>query len=670
MNNAIDRVRNAITSHGGKITNDQGDQFRATTVCHGGDGQNLSVRQAGDKVLTYCHSQHCAVHEVATAIGLEVRDLYDDQATTRTYAREREDGSTAWVATRDLTRANGKGFTNTKGQASDPDKRLLYGANRARKAVAEGTPIYVVEGEKDADSVVAVGGVAVTSGGATTARQSDWSPLHGAHCVIVVPDQDKQGERYARDVIAALTGKVDTIEVRRPREGKDISDHLAFSDLDSLELVDTVKPRRLETVSFDQIEPKRLRWLWEGMLPQSTLSIIAGRGSAGKSTFAAHVAARVSRGELEGDQHNKPGNVLYWESEDPVAEITRPRLEAAGADLTRVHHVPGIPTDTEGVYRAPKFPEDIELLEEAIKATNATLVVLSPVMNTVEGEHAKAEQVRRALNPLMALAMRQNIVILGIAHVNKGKTGAGGDLLSGSHAIRDAVRSLYLLAAEDDGTRLMEREKGNYSPDNASKFEFRLEGVSIPVTGDEPANVARVAGFAPCDRSAVDVLRSQGETEDEREERNEAQQWLVDYLLSKPGYEASSLEVRKAGRVAGLTEEQVKNARRRCRAPRIKSERAREFQSGTVWAIDPGTLPSQVSQVSQVTRVSRVGENEKVTPVPEASHGSPKPTPDPTDLTDPSDPSDPSGTLDPVRAAALAAVNFSPTLPTSKAGEG
>ncbi|WP_201518870.1 AAA family ATPase [Gulosibacter hominis] len=667
MVNAIDRVRNAIISHGGKITNDQGDRFRATTVCHGGDGQNLSVRQAGDKVLTFCHSQHCAVHEVATAIGLEVRDLYDDRATTRTYVREREDGSPAWVATRDLTRSNGKGFTNTKGQASGPDKRLLYGANRAREAVTAGIPIYVVEGEKDADSVAAVGGVAVTSGGATTAKHSDWSPLYGARCVIVVPDQDKQGEQYERDVVKALTGRVETIEVRRPLEGKDISDHLAFSSLDSLELVTTIKPRRLETVSFDQIEPKRLRWLWSGMLPQSTLSIIAGRGSAGKSTFAAHVAARVSRGELEGDQFNKPGNVLYWESEDPVAEITRPRLEAAGADLARVHHVPGIPTDTAGVYRAPKFPDDIELLEEAITTTNATLVVLSPVMNTVEGEHAKAEQVRRALNPLMALAMRKNIVILGIAHVNKGKTGAGGDLLSGSHAIRDAVRSLYLLAAEDDGTRLMEREKGNYSPDTESKFEFCLEGVSIPVAGDEPANVARVVGFTPCDRSAVDVLRAQGETEDEREERNEVQQWLVDYLLSKPGYEALSMDVRKAGRAAGFTEEQVKNARRRCRVPRIKSERAREFQSGTVWMIDPETVPTQVTQVTQVTGV---GGSKGVTRVAETPHGSPESTPHPTDLTDTSGTSDTSGVLDPVRAAALAAVNFAPILPTDKAGEG
>jgi uncharacterized protein (DUF927 family) len=94
-------------------------------------------------------------------------------------------------------------------------------------------PVIVTEGEKKADAVARLfpGHVGTTSmGGAMAARQSDWSSLAGRD-LIIWPDHDEPGRRYARDVEAlALSAGAATIAiVTVPRdwpEGWDLADPL------------------------------------------------------------------------------------------------------------------------------------------------------------------------------------------------------------------------------------------------------------------------------------------------------------------------------------------------------------------------------------------------------------------------------------------------------------
>jgi KaiC/GvpD/RAD55 family RecA-like ATPase len=81
------------------------------------------------------------------------------------------------------------------------------------------------------------------------------------------------------------------------------------------------------------VEPEQVEWLWpleavkdaeQGRIPRSMLSVVAGRADQGKGLFAVRVASDVSRSGQ---------NVLYSAIEDSPAIMTRPRLEAAGADL-------------------------------------------------------------------------------------------------------------------------------------------------------------------------------------------------------------------------------------------------------------------------------------------------------------------------------------------------
>jgi hypothetical protein len=88
---------------------------------------------------------------------------------------------------------------------------------------------------------------------------------------------------------------------------------------------------RLQPLSA--VEPRNLSWLVPGLIPLPTLTLVAGVGGLGKSMWLAGVAARLSRGDLDG---HGPADAVIVSHEDTAAEVLRPRVEAAGGDPSRV----------------------------------------------------------------------------------------------------------------------------------------------------------------------------------------------------------------------------------------------------------------------------------------------------------------------------------------------
>lgn len=75
--------------------------------------------------------------------------------------------------------------------------------------------VWVVEGEKDVDSLSALGLPCVTSGSTSTDGNADWSPLAGCE-VILWPDNDDAGKRYMEriaEILRELKADVSTIDV-------------------------------------------------------------------------------------------------------------------------------------------------------------------------------------------------------------------------------------------------------------------------------------------------------------------------------------------------------------------------------------------------------------------------------------------------------------------------
>jgi len=83
-------------------------------------------------------------------------------------------------------------------------------------SVAPDETVFVTEGEKCADALAACGAVATTSaGGSKAAGKADWGALQGRR-VVILPDNDDAGERYAEQV-ARLAKRAGAKSVRVAR---------------------------------------------------------------------------------------------------------------------------------------------------------------------------------------------------------------------------------------------------------------------------------------------------------------------------------------------------------------------------------------------------------------------------------------------------------------------
>jgi putative DNA primase/helicase len=128
---------------------------------------------------------------------------------------------------------------------------------------------------------------------------------------------------------------------------------------------------RLRLLTLDQVEPRQVRWLVPGLIPLRTLTLVAGVGGVGKSTWLTSVAADVSRGELGSEA----ADVILVSYEDAAEEVLRPRVEAAGADLKRVHTVVVDELNIDPV----RLPADVEELGRLVADVGARLIVIDPI---------------------------------------------------------------------------------------------------------------------------------------------------------------------------------------------------------------------------------------------------------------------------------------------------
>ena len=94
----------------------------------------------------------------------------------------------------------------------------------------------------------------------------------------------------------------------------------------------------LRLISMGEIQAEEVKWLWYPYLPRGKLTIVQGDPGEGKTTFVLAVIAALTCGEAlpETEQALEPINVIYQTAEDGLADTIKPRLEAAGADCSRV----------------------------------------------------------------------------------------------------------------------------------------------------------------------------------------------------------------------------------------------------------------------------------------------------------------------------------------------
>jgi 5S rRNA maturation endonuclease (ribonuclease M5) len=529
---AYDRLLDALRDAGKTIVDRDGGRAMAQCPAHNDGRPSLSLRAIEGQALIYCHAG-CSATDIVAPLGLRA-DLFDDP---RGASYEYPDGRT-------VLRTPDKRFTqrgNTKGRA-------LFHADR----IGDAQLVYVVEGEKDGLAVEAAGATAVCPAmGAGKANRFDWSPLAGKD-VIVVADRDEPGRRHAADVAKLLDRTTARVRIAEAVVGKDAADHLAAGKtLD--DLVATPQAARVALTRLADVTPEQVSWLWPGRIPVGKLVTLDGDPGLGKSTLALEFGAVVTNGSTwpDGTTCAHPGAVLLMSAEDGPADTIRPRADGAGADVTKIHLIEGVPVDTDGTLRPPTLA-DVAALDDAITRTGARLLVIDVVMAYLPtGTDAyKDQDIRQVLSRLASLADRTRCTVLLLRHLNKG---SGRDPLyrgGGSIGIVGAARAGLLVAPDPDDPerRVLASVKSNLGPAPDS-LTYRLVGA-----GDY--GVARVQWEGQTAHTARTLLAEPAS--DDKGAQTEAEHWLSDYLIEQGAAPSKTVKIEAAK--VGIAERTLKRA--------------------------------------------------------------------------------------------------------------
>jgi energy-coupling factor transporter ATP-binding protein EcfA2 len=227
---------------------------------------------------------------------------------------------------------------------------------------------------------------------------------------------------------------------------------------------------KLEFVNASTVLKEQVSWIWDSRIPAGKISLLEGDPGLGKSTIAALLVASVTSGSpLPGMARAEVrGKAIIASAEDGYGDTLVPRLEAAGADLSKVLFLQGLDLSKAS---------HISALEKEV-GHEVALIVIDPLMAYLGGINSNFDQsIREMTSRCSAMAQRSGAAFLFIRHWNKNTDGSMLYRGGGSIGIAGAARSVLAVIQDEHSKNLrhLTRVKGNLSqqPDD---LEFELIG--------------------------------------------------------------------------------------------------------------------------------------------------------------------------------------------------
>jgi putative DNA primase/helicase len=292
---------------------------------------------------------------------------------------------------------------------------------------------------------------------------------------------------------------------------------------------------RLEMRCMADVKPEKIEWLWPGRIAVGKQTLIGGEPGLGKSQVTAALAATVTTGGYwPCDEGQSPrGSVIILSAEDDASDTVRPRLDAAGADVSRVHLISAVHQDDGKGRRTFNLQADLALLEKAIQEVgDVRLVIIDPVSSYLgkTDSHNNAE-VRSTLAPLGEMAARLRTAVVAVTHFSKGDGRSAVNSFIGSIAFVANARTAFIVTRDpdDDTRRLFVQAKNNIAA-NGGGLAFRVEqhlldgGIVASCIAWESEKITRTAD---------EILAANSQSGD-APERSEAEAFLRETLANGP----------------------------------------------------------------------------------------------------------------------------------------
>jgi hypothetical protein len=319
----------------------------------------------------------------------------------------------------------------------------------------------------------------------------------------------------------------------------------------------------------DSITPTSTMWLWDGRIPVGQIAILAGREGIGKSTLAYELVSAISRGRLEGEFNGTPRVCLVSATEDSRDSVIVPRLMAAGADLSKIAFIQLRSTRERDLLFEIDLPENVDVLYPLLREHQPALLLLDPLMSRISGklDTHKDSEVRRALEPLSALADAMGTAVLGIMHLNKSNARDPLNALMGSRAFSAVSRSVLVVVPDPDDesgeSRLVLNPKNNNEREAlAPRFQIVEQGTGALDHHGREIVKGRVEWTGHTDkawREIIDALNAVQKGSGDEPEWKKATEWLRD-LLEEQECPTEASAVSRAAQAAGFGEKALRRA--------------------------------------------------------------------------------------------------------------
>src|SRR5665648_88545 len=197
------------------------EHIAACPVCESSNpkGHHLYYRQEGNKILFNCKKSDCSYAEIINALGLNENPK--DIGASRSLLREHKylNAEGILIARKMFykvgntkkffwERNENDKFVNGLGKIEIPIYNLPAVINTTSEV------LYIVEGEKDVDTLTSLGYLSTTSpNGAAGLWNSDFNKYFADKNVVIIPDNDAIGAKYAEKIVSALLETAKSIKV-------------------------------------------------------------------------------------------------------------------------------------------------------------------------------------------------------------------------------------------------------------------------------------------------------------------------------------------------------------------------------------------------------------------------------------------------------------------------
>jgi len=435
-----------------------------TARCPAHDDRNasLSVGEGDEGLLVKCHAG-CTFEEIIKAVG------GGSQEPEAIYSYTDEEGNELFQ----VLRKPGKDFPIRHWDPFQPStdgggwvwsgkgvRQVLYHLPEVLGA----DEVFVVEGEKDVESLRALGKVATTnSGGSARWRDEYAASLAGASVIRLVVDKDEAGKKWARAVLRSLEGQ--DVRVYEAKEGKDVTDHLeAGHKLEDLVRIELDAPKRnYQPLDLFQSVPP-VKWVVENIVVGGEATLLIADGGSGKSYFALAMALAVAGGEDFIGCQTTQGRVIYVD-EEGSPDLALQRFAELGATDEQKHNIDYLNFAGVDLVRRPgKLIEDAKLVQPKL------VVIDSHAKVTRTGEENSNNEMGKAWDDgFLPLARESGAAVLVLHHTN----GYGGS--RGASQIRNSADQVLTMEKEGDNTQKVWPSKQRRMT-KVLHFEFKQVG--------------------------------------------------------------------------------------------------------------------------------------------------------------------------------------------------